>query len=493
MNALLPVAIIFFGAFIAFAVASAVKYKGLAGSIISSVTMLVALYLVFIFSLALHSGAPVVFPMNLYAFVSYLRFDNLSVLLSSTVLILGTLVSIFSYRYMEHDKGQEKFYALLLIMVGAIVGLSASHDLFNIWIFFEVMCVSSYILVSFRKDRWEPLEAGFKYLIMSATGSMMVLLAISMMFGISGTLDISAIRQCSGMLPILPITAATVLFIAGFAVKAAIVPFHSWLPDAHSEAPSGISAMLSGIVIEAGLFAMIRVLLAVTGKGLDTGLVLIILAVITMFVGNIMALVQTKIKRMLAYSSVAQMGYIVLGIGIGMHYMVPEGFVGGLFHIVTHAGMKGLAFLVAGLIIHYAGTTEIAEMKGFAKKAPVAALCFAIAVLGLAGVPPLSGFMSKWIIYKSGIAAGGWGFALAGVAILNSVISLGYYVPVLNMFYSQDQSAAITNMKKVPFSVMVPVVLLALSVIALGVYPDFALRIVTPAVRDIYVTLGVLQ
>jgi formate hydrogenlyase subunit 3/multisubunit Na+/H+ antiporter MnhD subunit len=212
-----------------------------------------------------------------------------------------------------------------------------------------------------------------------------------------------------------------------------------------------------------------------------------------MFVGNIMALPQHRIKRMLAYSSVAQVGYIVLGFGIGFHYLVPAGFEGGLFHIITHAGMKGLAFLLAGIIIYYTGTHSLDEMKGLAKKMPVVAFSFAIAAFALAGVPPLSGFMSKWLIYKAGIVAGGWGYLLSGAAIFNSVLSLGYYLPAVNAFYSPIESEKVKNAQQVPWIILVPVVLLSLSVIILGIYPDVGLAIVEPAVKNILDTLGVVR
>ena len=485
----LPLMIILVGAFVTFLLARfSGKWKGLVGFTCASITIILAMLSLIPIAQRIHGGGVMKYPLSAPSFAAAFRFDALSLLLALTALSLGLLVAIFSWRYMEDDASQERYYPLLLIMLGAIVGISSAGDLFNLWVFFELMAVSSYILVSFRKDRWEPLEAGFKYLIMSAAGSMMVLLGITVIFGQTGHLDLLMIR--GDLAASLPIMGAVALFIAGFSVKAAVVPFHTWLPDAHSEAPSGISAMLSGIVIEAGLFAMLRTLLPLAGLNINIGWILIALALLSMFVGNIMALAQTRLKRMLAYSSVAQMGYIVLGLGIGIQFLEPSGLAGGLFHVMTHAAMKGLAFLGAGIIIHSIGSGDIGDMSGLSRKMPLLSLCFAVSFLSLAGVPPLSGFMSKWLIYKSGMVIGGIGYLLSAAAIFNSVFSLGYYLPVLNTFYSQKVAPRVGNARSVSPAMLLPVVILALITILLGVYPELGLRVAEPAARYILMFLG---
>jgi proton-translocating NADH-quinone oxidoreductase chain N len=413
-----------------------------------------------------------------------LRADGLSGFMLLAILGLGLLVTIFSIDYMNHDRGAEKYFALLLLMIGGMVGQVLSTDLFNIWVFFEVMTVASYVLVAFRKDHWEPIEAGFKYIVASSIGSAVALLGIAVVYMYTGTLQFDGLRSAILNMPAGPFLLALALFVAGFGVKAAIVPFHTWLPDAHSAAPSGISAMLSGIVIQTGLFAMIRIVTGVFGAyNTGFGLALALFAVLTMTVGNLAALPQKDIKRMLAYSSVAQMGYIILGLGVGFYYGLASGVQGGLFHIVNHAFMKGLAFLAAGIVIHQIGTRDIDSMRGLGRRAPVTALCFTVAALGLAGIPPLSGFMSKFLIFKSGVEAGGfmgYFFALAG--ILNSVVSLGYYLPVIGRFYARDAGPEMARTKEAPPLTLLPMVVLALITIYLGVFPGAGLRLVQPAV-----------
>ncbi len=398
--------------------------------------------------------------------------DLLGLIIAMTGIALALVVAVYSLSYMDEDTGTNKFFPLLLLLVISVLGLSFTFDLFNLYLFFELLSITSFTLVAFRKDQWDPVEAGIKFLVMSATGSAMILLGVALVYMNFGSLDLKVIYQMIAANPAGGLWLPLSLFTVGFGIKAAIFPLHTWLPDAHAEAPSGISAMLSGIVIEVGLFALLRIMLSM-GASLPWGKMFIIFAVLTMTAGNIMALTQKSLKRMLAYSSVAQMGYIVLGLGVGIHYGIAAGTTGGIFHIITHAFMKGLAFLCAGAIIHRIGSGKIEDMHGVAWKMPVTGLAFTIAVLSLAGVPPFSGFMSKLLIYKSGIqAATTVGWAVSLIAIFNSVLSLGYYLPAVGALYSKDTTAASTKAKEVPFMMSSMLVVLALVTIYLGVMPD---------------------
>ena len=202
-----------------------------------------------------------------------LRFDGISLLLAAAVLGLGTLVSLFSGAYIGHDASQEKYHALLNAMIGAMIGLGCAADLFNLWIWFETMAVASYMLVAYHSKQPASLEAGVKYLVQSSAGSMLALLGIGVVFSQTGTLDLPALRGIvgTGAANRLPFLAAGALFSVGFGVKIALVPMHTWLPDAHSQAPSGISAMLSGVVIEAGLIALLRALAVISGVSVGWG------------------------------------------------------------------------------------------------------------------------------------------------------------------------------------------------------------------------------
>jgi proton-translocating NADH-quinone oxidoreductase chain N len=423
--------------------------------------------------------------------------DALGVFLILVASALTLVVSIYSIGYMKDETRKEHFFSLLLLMTAGIVGIGLSRDLFTLYVFYELMCIASYVLVAFKKDKWDSVEAGMKYIVLSAAGSAFALFGIALTYAQFQTLDMGLImsglaQSSGGQLAVVSV----LLLIVGFGVKAAIVPLHTWLPDAHSAAPSGISAMLSGIVIEAGFIVLLKALLLYSGT-VSFGELLIVLAVITMTVGNVMAFVQTAaknadLKRVLAYSSIAQVGYIIMGIGIGLAYGVEMGFRGGTFHIMTHAVMKGLAFLCAGAIIYRLGTREIKKMRGIGHVMPVTAFAFSIAALSLAGAPPLGGFMSEFMIFKAGVDASaviGWvGILLSVILLLNSVLSLGYYLPIIKAFFLKPKRKW-SGIKETPMIMLIPIVILAAIVVTLGIWPEIGLKAVEPVV-EFFMQLG---
>jgi len=423
---------------------------------------------------------------------TYLQANSLAIFLGLVAVGLGALVSIFSVSYMEKSEGLGRYYALLLIMIAGIVGIGFAGDLFNMFVFFEVMAIPSYVLVAFEKDKWEPIEAAMKYIVMSVFGSLIALLGISMIFMYTGSLDLAVLAQLTADMDSLKAIGAVGLIIIGFGVKAAIVPLHTWLPDAHSAAPSGISAMLSGVIIEAGLIAMIKTLAVL--PGINSGVVLIIFGIVSMFVGNFMAIVQRDLKRMLAYSSIAQMGYILLGVGLAFAYLSSGGdygFRGGFLHILNHAVMKGGAFLCAGAILHSIGTRDLEEMRGIGRKLPLLGVAFAFFGLALAGVPPLNGFISKFFICRAGVDAGGWGIVAMVLLIVNSLLSLCYYLPAINkILFSRDVSEKAREAKGVPVSMAIPIIIMVILTVVLGVYPELGLKIVDPVVSFMMASLG---
>jgi proton-translocating NADH-quinone oxidoreductase chain N len=420
-----------------------------------------------------------------------LKFDGISLLLSAAVLALGVLVSLYSGPYIGHESGQEKYHALLNAMIGAMLGLGCAADLFNLWVWFETAAIASYMLVAYHSNRPESLEAGMKYLVQNSVGSMLVLIGIGLVFSQTGTLNLAELRTAvdagTGSRPLF--LAAGALFCVGFGVKIAMVPMHTWLPDAHSQAPSGISAMLSGVVIESGLVALLRALSAVAGITSAWGAILLGFGAVNMIVGNLLALRQTQVKRLLAFSSLTHMGYMLLGIGFALSYGQIEGAQGGAFHLLTHAAMKGLAFLAAGSLLFAlrlargdTGALEAADLAGAARRYPVTALAMSVALLSLGGLPPLGGFMSKWQIFAAGARAGSpVALALVVFAVLNSLLSLAYYTPLVSTMYRGTPSKAVIAGARIPVGMTVPLVLLAAVVVAFGFWPALANSLTVPA------------
>ncbi|MBP9040163.1 MAG: hypothetical protein KBF64_00145 [Anaerolineaceae bacterium] len=408
-----------------------------------------------------------------------LVFDGIGLILACVVLFLGLMVTLFSIDYMNNEKGEEKFYALLLTTIGSIIGLGMSYDLFNLWLWFEAMAISTYLLVAFYNDEPPSLEAGVKYLVQSAVGSALVMFGIAMIFSQTGSITLTDLWQLtSSEAPLAKI--AGVLLIVGFGVKTALVPLHTWLPDAHSQAPSGISAMLSGVVIEAGLVAMLRAISMFGKVDFNWGAILIGFGCLNILIGNLMALRQTQVKRLLAYSSLAHVGYMLLGFGFSMAFGRFEGAAGGFFHLLTHSMMKGLAFLAAGALLftlHLSKQEHVPltldDLNGASRKYPVAAFALGLAVLGLGGIPPMAGFMSKWQILVAGVKAENTLMLIVVIfAALNSILSLGYYAPLVNRMYRHEPSTAVEQGSKMPGLIIVPLVILSIAIVVIGVWPS---------------------
>jgi len=432
-----------------------------------------------------------------------LRLDGLGLLLAAVALALGTLVAFYSGPYLGGERGQEKYYAMLVAIVGVMIALGCAADLFNLWVWFEAMAVASYLLVTFYHEQPASLEAGVKYVVQSTVGSVLVLLGISLVLANTATLELQAIRELvvarGEVSPML--MAAGALFLIGFGIKVALVPLHTWLPDAHSQAPSGISAMLSGVVIEAGLVALLRSLgplTAVAGAATTWAILLASFGALNMLAGNLLALRQTQVKRMLAYSSLVHVGYMLVGVSVALFAGTAAGAAGGMFHLLSHGMMKGLAFLAAGAllyVLHLAVGNHhpltISDLAGAARRYPLAALTLSVALLSLAGLPPLVGFMSKWQIFVAGFQThNGWIAALVIFAALNSVLSLAYYAPLVNSLYRLKASDLVWAGKPMPLSMTLALLFLTLPVIAMGLWPGLVRWLTDPAGAALLAVFG---
>jgi len=427
-----------------------------------------------------------------------IKIDAFSAYLSLIFSFLGLMVSIYSVGYMEKETGLDEYYTLLLTLVAGMVGVTMVDDLFTLYVMWELMCISSYTLVSFRKYRWEAVEAGFKYLVMSTIGSLIALYSISLLYGITGTLNFSELSQLIlsnlASIPRDTLYYIIAMIIAGFGVTAAIVPFHTWLPDAHPAAPSSISAMLSGVVIKTGAFAIFKILFTVFyPTKFYYGSILILFGLLTMTVANIMVILQRDVKRFLAYSSIANMGYIILALGVSTYIAynhptelgaVSLALLGGLFHILNHAIGKGLLFLGAGCFIHEAKTRDLTKLEGIGVKMPISAVSFSVGLLNLAGVPPLSGFWSKFFIVMAMLAfpADPFLYASTIVFIVNMFIAAGYYVWLLERISLRSPSEHLAKITEAKLSMVIPVLILAILCILITIFIDPVVEIIAEPV-----------
>lgn len=406
--------------------------------------------------------------------------DGLASLMLLVVSLVAFLVMIYSLSYMNAYSGRWQFHTLFLLMLAGMNGVVITGDLFNLFVFLEVASLASYALVAFGTGKHE-LEAAFKYAVMGSLGSLLLLLGIAFLYGYTGTLNMAHMAERLGELGVAPITvAALVLLLSGFALKAAIVPFHSWLPDAHPSAPAPISAMLSGVLIKSlGVYTIARLVFNVYGASPDLLNLLLVLGAVSMGIGVILALRQWDMKRLLAYHSVSQVGYMILGFGLGS----PLGILGGLFHLFNHSIFKSLLFLNSGALEQATGTRNLKEMGGLAGRMPTTSWTTLSASMSISGVPPFSGFWSKLIIVMACVEQGRWFYG--AWAILVSILTLASFLKVTKFAFLGKLGKGFENVREVPWPMRFGMVVLALLCIVGGLMlvPAVKEMVLTPAVR----------
>ena len=406
-----------------------------------------------------------------------------AVLMSGMWLVSGA----FSFTYMTHEGSQRRYYTFYLFTLAALMGLCFAGTLVTMYLFFEMMTLLSVAMVLHSMSK-EAVAAGLKYLLYSIAGAMMGLMGVffftakatTPVFAAGGTLDAAWVSANTPlMLAILFVT------IVGFATKAGMFPMHGWLPTAHPIAPAPASAVLSGVITKAGVLCVIRFLYYVVGPELVRGTwvqtVLLILALITVFMGSMMAFKTTGLKKRLAYSSVSQVSYVLFGL-----FMLNEvAFRGAMLHVYFHSIMKNLLFLSAGSIIFKTGLTDVRDLTGIGKKMPATLWCFTLAGCSLVGVPPLCGFFSKWQLAQGALSSGVNVFSWLGpvVLLVSALLTGGYLLPIaINGFFpghtfgashgahGHEEHAAVESCE-VNHTMLIPMIILAVLLFVLGFAP----------------------
>jgi len=405
--------------------------------------------------------------------------DGLSAFMSIIVSLMAFLIAVYSLNYIGRFTSTWKFYALFLFMVAGMNGVIMTGDIFNLYVFLEIASVASIALIAFGVERHE-FEAAFKYAIMNIVGSCFMLLAIALLYGFTSTLNMAQIayvfahsgRTNIGMM-------ISVLFIMGFGLKAALVPFHAWLPDAHPSAPAPVSAMLSGVLIKAlGFYTICRFFYNVVGVGPDILNVFMLLGVISMVIGVLLAIGQWDIKRLLACSSISQMGYIFLGIGLG----TPLGILGAIFHVFNHSIGKSLLFLNAGAVEYATGTRDLKKLGGLGHKMPVTSVTQFIGAMSVSGVPPFGGFWSKLLIIIAAVQAGRIGYA--AWAVVASLLTLGALMKVVRYGFSGPLRPEFAHIREVPIFMRLSMEVLALGCVLGGMF-------LIPGIRELFLNPAV--
>ncbi|MDJ0975314.1 MAG: proton-conducting transporter membrane subunit [Planctomycetota bacterium] len=388
--------------------------------------------------------------------------DGLSAIFLLLVALVSSVVIVFGLRYMDSYDGRPLYYALLNLLIAGMNGAVLAGDLFNLYVFIEIASIASYALVAFGTGGHE-IEAAFKYLMLGAVASASILIGVGILYASTGLLNMADIGAmvAAGNVSEGALLAAAALFLGGLGLKAAMMPFHAWLPDAHPSAPAPISAMLSGLLIKTlGIYALVRILYVVIGMDGPLGgslqTILLVLGCVSMLGGVLLGLGQTDFKRLLAYHSISQMGFVLVALGANTWL----GVAAGLFHAVNHALFKGALFLSAGSIERITGTRDLSKMGGLAKVAPMTAVGTAGAALSIAGVPPFNGFWSKLLIlialFQAGLPV------VAAAAAITAVLTLVCFTKVQRKALFGKLPDRLATAKDVPLSMSMPVLLLAL-------------------------------
>jgi len=414
--------------------------------------------------------------------------DGLTKLLLIMTNVVAFAAVLYSISYIRRFTARPFYFSLFFLMLAGMNGVVLTGDLFNLFVFLEVAAIASYALVAFGVER-EELEAAFKYLILGSLGSTLILFAIAICYNQTGALNMVQVAEslrAGGMNQALLMAAC--FFFVGFGLKAAMVPFHAWLPDAHPSAPAPISALLSGILIKAlGVYALCRVFFTVLPLSTSIAAVLMALGVVSMVVGVFMAVGQWDFKRLLAYHSISQMGYVVLAMGAAAMMMQQMktsiamlALFGGLFHLFNHAMFKSLLFLCSGAVEYATGTRQLKELGGLSARMPVTSACCRIAALSISGVPPFNGFFSKLIIVIALIQA--HFYVLAAVTVGVSFLTLLSFVKVQRYVLHGPPSQRAANAREVPVAMCIAMILLAIVCTGAGIaVPFYGHKLLDPA------------
>jgi multicomponent Na+:H+ antiporter subunit D len=399
---------------------------------------------------------------------------------------LASLIILFSFEDIPHELKEHQYshyYSLIMLLMFSMLGMIYTNDLFNTYVFMEILSITSTAIISIKHKRANFL-ASFRYLMLSSIGSLTILLGLAFLYMVTGQLNMDAMARVIQEVWVLyptNLVLAVGFMLIGLAIKSAMFPLHIWLPDAHSSAPSPSSAFLSSLVVKVYIVVMIKLLYRIIGTeiiaALNIDTFILTMAGFGMIFGSVFAIGQRDIKRLLAYSSVAQIAYIFLGIGL----LSRAGLAAGLFHIVSHALMKSALFLSAGAIIYGVHERRLAKLDGIGFRMPITMIVFTLAALGMIGIPGISGFMSK--IYLGIALIEQQHPIFLSLILLSSFLNAIYYMPILISAFLKEDILQKNQLSRdpLPNSMIIAMVVIALALVVVGLYPQIIMNIIEKA------------
>lgn len=469
------------------------KFSKKVGDVTFLLGLLLTGYFVFLMSYRIFTDGGWVYtfgaeePITLNFFRITFIADGFAALATITIAITAIAAGIYSFGYLQKKMPSDKFYTLFLLTLGGVNGMVLTGDLFNLFVWFEVTSVASCALIAYENHRGRSVEAALKYMVLSVVGGLIVLFSIGLLYGQYGVLNYALLSGNISRIFLDKLALGLLLVI--FAMKASSVPMHMWAPDAYGEAPGPATPFIA-ITSLGSLFVLFRLLFGVFGVGMDTaavGAVLVILGVLSMFVGVTMALVQDDLKRLIAYLSVSQVGYMTMAVGVGLATLNTVEYQnfgelamkGGFFHMINDGVYKALLFLSAVTVVHKTDLRSLNDLGGLAHKMPYTTVFFLVGAVSIAGIPPMSGFSSKLLIYRSVYL---YNPILAVIALVVSIITFAIMGKVFfNAFLGPDQGLTDGEVSKLMLSGMA---ILTAMVIVFTLFPGLVVsELVTPAIE----------
>ena len=411
------------------------------------------------------------------------RIDQLNALVLVIVTGIGALVAPAALRGIEREIPAERaplFFTLFLLSFAGLLGITITGDAFNLYVFLEIASLSSYALVALGPDR-RALTAAYRYLVLGTIGATFILIGVGILYMMTGTLNMADLaNRLVAVNTTRAIHVAFAFIIVGAGLKLALFPLHMWLPNAYTFSPAVVSAFLAATATKVGVYVFIRFVFTIFGPAfsfgqMPLGEIMLIFGLLAAFVASIIAIFQNNLKRMLAYSSVAQLGYMALGIG----FASVDGLIGTLVHLFNHALMKGALFMALACMFHRLGSVDIGDIRGLGRRMPLTMAAFVVGGLSLIGLPATVGFISKWYFVLAALDEGLWPIAVA--VLLSSMLAMVYIGRVIEAAYFQPPPPGAPPVDEAPWSMLAPTLILAGASIYFGLNTDLTVGVARAA------------